>query len=248
MGQLVEWPEVITEGKTIEICREMLRDALNEMILAYREQGQEIPLNRTSWNRCRWRSGNVGQAERWCVILNNMDFICCVKGQITQSIRITRRLFLLNGIAHSIGLQRMSFVNKRDSNLNFRLRSWESSNDTNTTNVALAGMKSLDLSFRANEKSLLVDTGERVAQPRQKIFASLEMTIARYDSPSCLISGADMIFERAFCCCLPADFHRSRMCKHPCSHTHMNVRQQGCWHVHGRQYDNTRNYQDFTTG
>ncbi len=44
MGQLVEWPEVITEGKTIEICREMLRDALNEMILAYREQGQEIPL------------------------------------------------------------------------------------------------------------------------------------------------------------------------------------------------------------
>ncbi len=44
MGQLVEWPEVITEGKTIEECRQMLRDALNEMILAYKQQGKEIPL------------------------------------------------------------------------------------------------------------------------------------------------------------------------------------------------------------
>jgi predicted RNase H-like HicB family nuclease len=44
MGQLVEWPEVITEGKTIEECREMLRDALKEMISAYKQQGREIPL------------------------------------------------------------------------------------------------------------------------------------------------------------------------------------------------------------
>jgi predicted RNase H-like HicB family nuclease len=44
MGQLVEWPEVITEGKTLEECREMLKDALREMILAYRQQGKEIPL------------------------------------------------------------------------------------------------------------------------------------------------------------------------------------------------------------
>jgi len=43
MGQLVEWPEVITEGKTIEECREILRDALHEMILAYKQQGKEIP-------------------------------------------------------------------------------------------------------------------------------------------------------------------------------------------------------------
>jgi predicted RNase H-like HicB family nuclease len=34
MGQLIEWPEVITEGKTIEKCREMLQDALKEMIAA----------------------------------------------------------------------------------------------------------------------------------------------------------------------------------------------------------------------
>jgi predicted RNase H-like HicB family nuclease len=46
MGQLIEWPEVITEGKTIEECREMLEDALREMITAYREQEKEIPIGR----------------------------------------------------------------------------------------------------------------------------------------------------------------------------------------------------------
>ena len=34
MGQLVEWPEVITEGATIEECRVLLRDALQEMVKA----------------------------------------------------------------------------------------------------------------------------------------------------------------------------------------------------------------------
>lgn len=42
MWQIIEWPEVITEGETIEDCRNMLRDALNEMILAYKEQGRKI--------------------------------------------------------------------------------------------------------------------------------------------------------------------------------------------------------------
>ena len=44
MGQLVEWPEVITEGRTLEECREALKDALHEMILAYRQQNKEIPV------------------------------------------------------------------------------------------------------------------------------------------------------------------------------------------------------------
>lgn len=44
MGQVVEWPEVITEGKTLEECREMLQGALREMILAYRQQNKEIPI------------------------------------------------------------------------------------------------------------------------------------------------------------------------------------------------------------
>lgn len=44
MGQLVEWPEVVTEGKTLEECRKLLQDALKEMVLAYRQQKKEIPL------------------------------------------------------------------------------------------------------------------------------------------------------------------------------------------------------------
>jgi predicted RNase H-like HicB family nuclease len=44
MGQLVEWPEVVTEGKDIEECRMMLRDVLNEMLLAYEQQRKEIPI------------------------------------------------------------------------------------------------------------------------------------------------------------------------------------------------------------
>lgn len=44
MGQLVEWPEVVTEGATLEECRELLRDALREMVAAYRQEGREIPL------------------------------------------------------------------------------------------------------------------------------------------------------------------------------------------------------------
>ena len=42
-GQLVEWPEVVTEGRDIEDCRNMLRDALKEMMLAYLELKKEFP-------------------------------------------------------------------------------------------------------------------------------------------------------------------------------------------------------------
>jgi predicted RNase H-like HicB family nuclease len=43
MGQLVEWSEVVTEGRTLEECRALLADALQEMIQAYRQLGKEIP-------------------------------------------------------------------------------------------------------------------------------------------------------------------------------------------------------------
>jgi predicted RNase H-like HicB family nuclease len=43
MGQLIEWPEVITEGKNLDDCRELLQEALQEMIAAYRQQEKEIP-------------------------------------------------------------------------------------------------------------------------------------------------------------------------------------------------------------
>jgi predicted RNase H-like HicB family nuclease len=46
MGQLVEWPEVVTEGPTLTECRESLADALQEMIAAYKQLGKSIPLGR----------------------------------------------------------------------------------------------------------------------------------------------------------------------------------------------------------
>jgi len=46
MGQLVDWPEVVTEGRNLEDCRALLEDALQEMILAYRKQKKELPAGR----------------------------------------------------------------------------------------------------------------------------------------------------------------------------------------------------------
>ncbi|MEA5534162.1 type II toxin-antitoxin system HicB family antitoxin [Crocosphaera sp. XPORK-15E] len=47
MGQLIEWPEVISEGETIESCRQSVQDALHEMIAAYRQQNKAIPLGKS---------------------------------------------------------------------------------------------------------------------------------------------------------------------------------------------------------
>jgi predicted RNase H-like HicB family nuclease len=44
MGQLLEWPEVVTEGADIEECERSLEDATNEMAVAYRELGKPIPV------------------------------------------------------------------------------------------------------------------------------------------------------------------------------------------------------------
>jgi predicted RNase H-like HicB family nuclease len=43
MGQLLEWPEVINEGSSIEGCRSMVEDAAREMIAVYQEDGLPIP-------------------------------------------------------------------------------------------------------------------------------------------------------------------------------------------------------------
>jgi predicted RNase H-like HicB family nuclease len=40
MGQMIEWPEVISEGETLELCRQSVQDALQEMITAYRQQNK----------------------------------------------------------------------------------------------------------------------------------------------------------------------------------------------------------------
>ena len=64
MGQIVEWPEVVTEGKDIEECREMLRDALNEMILAYGETDREIPLGNALIEQLPVEVEHVSQATQ----------------------------------------------------------------------------------------------------------------------------------------------------------------------------------------
>ena len=61
MGQLVEWPEVLTEGSTLEDCREMLQDALHEMIMAYHQQNREIPIGGALLEQMPVEVGNVSQ-------------------------------------------------------------------------------------------------------------------------------------------------------------------------------------------
>lgn len=61
MGQLVEWPEVITEGGDIEECRAMLRDALQEMVQAYQQQDREIPLGNDLFEQVSIELENVRQ-------------------------------------------------------------------------------------------------------------------------------------------------------------------------------------------
>jgi len=51
MGQIVEWPEVVTEGSTIEECRAMLEDALREMVAAYADLKKEPPLRKAMFEQ-----------------------------------------------------------------------------------------------------------------------------------------------------------------------------------------------------
>jgi len=44
MAQLVEWPPVVTCGRTVEEARELLLDAAREMIASYREEGRKPPI------------------------------------------------------------------------------------------------------------------------------------------------------------------------------------------------------------
>ncbi|HDI60321.1 MAG TPA: type II toxin-antitoxin system HicB family antitoxin [Desulfobacteraceae bacterium] len=62
MGQLIEWPEVVTEGKDLDECRAMLRDALSEMVLAYLESGREIPTGNALIEQLPVEVQHVGQA------------------------------------------------------------------------------------------------------------------------------------------------------------------------------------------
>jgi predicted RNase H-like HicB family nuclease len=63
MGQLVEWPEVVTEGSDLEECRNMLRDALKEMVLAYQQLGKEMPLGNALIEQVPVEIEHVSQAQ-----------------------------------------------------------------------------------------------------------------------------------------------------------------------------------------
>ncbi|MFZ2633024.1 MAG: type II toxin-antitoxin system HicB family antitoxin [Desulfosalsimonadaceae bacterium] len=65
MGQLIEWPEVVTEGKDIDECRAMLRDALNEMIAAYYQQEKEIPGGNALLEHNYPKYHNLGDEMSW---------------------------------------------------------------------------------------------------------------------------------------------------------------------------------------
>lgn len=62
MGQLVGWPEVVSEGGDLEECRAMLRDALNEMVPAYHQTGKEIPSGNALIEQLPIDVEHVGQA------------------------------------------------------------------------------------------------------------------------------------------------------------------------------------------
>lgn len=51
MGQIMEWPEIVTEGFSIDNCREMLKDALEQMILAHKQLGLELPINQIEFEK-----------------------------------------------------------------------------------------------------------------------------------------------------------------------------------------------------
>ena len=60
-GQLLEWPDVISEGSSIEDCKAMVIDALNEMILAYKQLNKPIPIEETIFEVVSVDIDNVNQ-------------------------------------------------------------------------------------------------------------------------------------------------------------------------------------------
>jgi predicted RNase H-like HicB family nuclease len=62
MGQLLEWPQVISEGPTLEECRLMVEDAALEMMRVYEEDGLSIPQGHAIFETIAiGASQNVGQ-------------------------------------------------------------------------------------------------------------------------------------------------------------------------------------------
>ena len=61
MGQIVEWPEVVTEGRDLEDCRAMLRDAVTQIVTAYKQLDKEIPIGNALIEQLPVEVEHVGQ-------------------------------------------------------------------------------------------------------------------------------------------------------------------------------------------
>ena len=61
IGQIVEWPEVVTEGRDLEDCRAMLRDAVTQIVTAYKQLDKEIPIGNALIEQLPVEAEHVGQ-------------------------------------------------------------------------------------------------------------------------------------------------------------------------------------------
>jgi predicted RNase H-like HicB family nuclease len=53
----------VTEGRDLEDCRNMLRDALKEMVVAYQQMGKEIPVGNALIEQVPVEIEHVSQAH-----------------------------------------------------------------------------------------------------------------------------------------------------------------------------------------
>lgn len=104
MGQLVEWPEVVTEGKTLEECRAMLQDALQEMVLAYIDsRKRKFPQAALCWSRSRFKSRYLSNAGIWSVISKRTLFLSFARARTIPFIRMAKRQSQLKDTRFLIG-------------------------------------------------------------------------------------------------------------------------------------------------
>ena len=115
MGQIVEQPEVITEGKDIEECRSMLKDALHQMVLAYGKLGKSIPQGSILYEQLSVDLADVRKTA-WSRPIRGRKTVIdyYAKAGDIQYTPTEKLLFQLNGTGTLTGLQQMNFANKPD--------------------------------------------------------------------------------------------------------------------------------------
>jgi len=77
--------EVVSEGKDLEDCRRSSATPSQEMILAYQQQGKEIPLGNALIEQVRGSGRCPSTGVISSVIWQKTAFICCEKAAIIKS-------------------------------------------------------------------------------------------------------------------------------------------------------------------